>query len=98
MSGCTDEIDETNLRDAELDAAVERTVAELLLCGPEAVAASKALVAAVATLPCDHPRGDRLARRRGRGTRARMRASTIFISNRANAMPMQMRGPAPNGR
>lgn len=35
----------------QLDAAVERTVAELLKCGPEAVAASKALVAAVTTLP-----------------------------------------------
>lgn len=36
---------------AELDAAVERTVAELLRCGPEAVAGCKALVHAVSTLP-----------------------------------------------
>lgn len=42
--------------DAELDVVVERTVAELLRCGPEAVAASKALVAAVATLPPEQAR------------------------------------------
>jgi methylglutaconyl-CoA hydratase len=42
--------------EAELDAAVARTVAELLRCGPEAVAASKALVAAVTTLPPDAAR------------------------------------------
>lgn len=40
----------------QLDAAVERTVAELLKCGPEAVAACKALVAAVTALPPDEAR------------------------------------------
>lgn len=40
----------------QLDAAVDRTLAELLKCGPEAVAASKALVAAVTTLPADEAR------------------------------------------
>jgi len=36
---------------AELDAAVERVIEAVLACGPRAVAASKALVSAVATLP-----------------------------------------------
>lgn len=42
--------------EAELDAAVARTVADLLRCGPAAVAAAKALVAAVAELPPDAAR------------------------------------------
>jgi methylglutaconyl-CoA hydratase len=41
---------------AELDAAVERTVAELLKVGPRAAAACKALVAAVGELPADAAR------------------------------------------
>lgn len=41
---------------AELDAAVQRTVAELLRCGPQAIAASKALVRAVTTLPPEEAR------------------------------------------
>jgi len=36
---------------AELDAAVERVIEAVLACGPRAVASSKALVSAVATLP-----------------------------------------------
>lgn len=42
--------------EAELDTAVARSVAELLRCGPEAVAACKTLVAAVTTLPPDAAR------------------------------------------
>ncbi|MCU0491783.1 MAG: enoyl-CoA hydratase-related protein [Chloroflexaceae bacterium] len=41
---------------AELEASVSRTVAELLRCGPQAIAASKALVRAVCTLPHDEAR------------------------------------------
>jgi methylglutaconyl-CoA hydratase len=36
---------------AELDAAVERAVAELLRCGPQAIAATKALLREVSALP-----------------------------------------------
>lgn len=42
--------------DEQLDTAVERTVTELLACGPKAVAASKALVQAVSTLSPDAAR------------------------------------------
>lgn len=40
----------------ELDAALARTVSELLRCGPQAVAASKALVQAVVSLPEEQAR------------------------------------------
>lgn len=42
--------------EADLGAAVERVVAELLRCGPQAVAASKALIRAVTTLPVEQAR------------------------------------------
>lgn len=41
---------------AELDAAVERTVADLLRCGPQAIAATKALLREISTLPADAAR------------------------------------------
>lgn len=39
-----------------LDAAVQRTTSELLRCGPQAIAASKALLRAVTTLPPEQAR------------------------------------------
>jgi methylglutaconyl-CoA hydratase len=41
---------------AELDAAVERTVADLLRCGPQAIAATKALLREVSALPAEAAR------------------------------------------
>ncbi len=41
---------------AELDAAIERTVNELLCCSPQAVAATKALIRSVRALPADATR------------------------------------------
>jgi methylglutaconyl-CoA hydratase len=69
---------------AELDAAVERTVAELLRCGPQAIAATKALLREVSALPPEAARSYAIdaiaAARAGAEGQAGLRA---FLEKRA---------------